>query len=242
MSTVYILDVGNTAIKLLRFKNGQAGSLSRFAPSEWDECLAMLRQERNAPIAVAGSKSISPEAWKQLTAEFTTIEIDSSTPVPIRSSYRSMSTLGVDRLANAVYASARQGETETSLIIDLGTCITYDLVRGREYLGGMISPGLRMRIKAMHAFTERLPEVELNENVPWLGRDTTESLQSGAFHGWVKEIEGIVAGYTMKYPGVRMIYTGGDSPYFAAANKSAIFADPLWTLRGYHEIHRFNAR
>lgn len=242
MSSVRILDVGNTAIKLLPFDKDQPGSLLRFAHSDWDQCLARLRQDERTPIALAGSKSLSAEAQAQLNEAFTLMELNASSPVPIRSRYQSMDTLGVDRLANAVYASARQGETDISLVIDMGTCITYDLVQGSEYLGGMISPGLHMRTQAMHAFTERLPQVEIDEDAPWLGTNTTESLQAGAFHGWMKEIEGIAAEHTMKYPGVRIVYTGGDSSYFAAANKSAIFADPLWTLRGYHEIYRFNAR
>jgi type III pantothenate kinase len=156
--------------------------------------------------------------------------------MPLGTLYATPGTLGVDRLANAVGARA-MFPGRPVLVFDLGTCITADLVdTGGTHLGGTISPGLRMRARAMHAYSARLPEVQPPELVPLVGRDTDQSLASGIVHGIRWELAGMIAETAYEHPGLAVVLTGGDAPRFMRALKSGIFADPLLTLRGLHGI------
>ncbi len=94
----------------------------------------------------------------------------------------------------------------------------------------------------MHAFTARLPEAALDTNVQLTGHSTLTALQSGAYNGWRAEIQQMVSNYTEQYPGLKIIFTGGDLSHFEAGLKSPIFADPYWTLKGFNQILLFNAQ
>ena len=66
-------------------------------------------------------------------------------------------------------------------MIDVGTCITYDFINNsNEYLGGGISPGFNLRMKALSSFTENLPRVNFKiKSTPLIGTNTKESIESG---------------------------------------------------------------
>lgn len=239
---VIVIDLGNTALKIARFEQGSLVQFERI-PADQPNRLFELEITSGVDSAAIAATNHIPEAFRLLLEQrFKLHHLVSSMPLPIKVKYESPSTLGIDRLANAVMASARQGAKKNSLVVDMGTCITYDLVLDNSYMGGMISPGLTMRAKAMHHYTARLPEVEIDSNVPLLGSNTQSALQAGCIHGWREEIKGVVRQYTDKFTDLSIIYTGGDLMHFEGADKSAIFADPMWTLKGYHEIYRFNAR
>jgi type III pantothenate kinase len=123
------------------------------------------------------------------------------------------------------------------LVIDAGTCITYDIVEADgTYSGGAIGPGLMLRAKAMHEYSARLPLVVPGEGTPLLGTTTEQSLASGIHHGMVGEIQGFITALGYQRPQMAVVLTGGDGLRFARALKSGIFALPLLTLQGLHEI------
>ncbi|MCU0448550.1 MAG: type III pantothenate kinase [Bernardetiaceae bacterium] len=169
------------------------------------------------------------------------LEMKPELPVPLHNDYLTPHTLGMDRLAAAIGAAALFPATHL-LVMDAGTCITYDLVEASgTFLGGSIAPGLKMRFKAMHHFTARLPLLEpAPEPIALTGRSTAEAMQSGAVLGLVAEIEGFIAHYQQLYPNLQPIITGGDAPYLAKRAKPAIFASQTLVVQGLNEVLLFN--
>jgi len=129
------------------------------------------------------------------------------------------------------------------LVINAGTCITYDFVTtDHEYLGGGISPGIRMRFKALNTFTEKLPLVDLKEEVPLVGDNSEDSILSGVINGAVEEIKGVVRMYKQQYPNLQVILSGGDAEYLDKRMKIRIFAFPNIVLVGLNRILEYNLK
>ncbi len=166
--------------------------------------------------------------------------LDHNTPVSIKNRYKSPKTLGRDRLAAVVGANAlfpKRG----CLVIDAGTCIKYDYISPKSvYKGGSISPGMQMRLEAMHHFTAKLPLVEPFEYKGFIGEDTNSALLTGAQQGALSEIRGMIASYVEKYGRIKVIITGGDAIFFANRMKRKIFVSPNLVLIGLNNILNFN--
>jgi type III pantothenate kinase len=115
------------------------------------------------------------------------------------------------------------------------------LIVEKRFLGGAIAPGLRMRLRAMHEFTGKLPSIQkLHSNIELMGKTTSESLESGAYHGLTAEIDGMIEKYCSQFGVLDVIITGGDGGYLAAGLKNPIFAEPNLTLIGLNEIYLYN--
>ena len=161
-------------------------------------------------------------------------------PVPVTNRYESQESLGNDRIAAAVGAAFLYAGSNV-LIIDAGTCITYDLITAsREYLGGGISPGIKMRFKALHTFTSKLPLVSQDGELDLIGRTTLNSIRSGVLNGVIAEIDGIIDRYKERFTDVSVILTGGDTNYFDKKLKNDIFAVPNLVLLGLKDILQYN--
>lgn len=178
---------------------------------------------------------------EQLEKSAKVILFKPDTPVPLKNLYKSALTLGSDRLAAAVGGySIRKGEN--LLVIDAGTCIKYNFVNQKgEYLGGAISPGLAMRLRAMNHFTQRLPLAELTEHRTLVGDNTIQSLQSGAVVGAACEVDGMIDRYRDQFGDVAVLLTGGDAGYLSGQLKNSFFAHQHLVLLGLNTILEFNA-
>jgi len=164
------------------------------------------------------------------------IRFNSETPIPIRNNYRTPHTLGSDRLAAAV-AAWSQHPGHNLLIIDAGSCITFDFVSSDgTYFGGNISPGIHARLRAIDEYFPRLPLVETNGPIPDIGYDTETAIRSGVIVGMQHEIEGYIQHFRAKYPDLLVFLTGGDDINFANTIKNAIFADHFLVPRGLNRI------
>jgi type III pantothenate kinase len=164
------------------------------------------------------------------------------TPIPIENRYKTPETLGKDRLAVVVGASFIKPETDI-LVVDAGTAITYDFIDANKvYWGGNIAPGLNLRLRALHEFTQKLPLVEAREDSPLLGNDTPSAITSGALHGIVYEIDGYINTLKFKYPQLSVFLTGGSTFYFDTKLKNAIFAERNLVLIGLNRILQYNVQ
>jgi len=235
-----VIDIGNSLTKALLFDDeGRAGELLT-GPSDSGHLLHLLGRSDVSSIALASVVKLDVEVLS-IIREKNVLMVNAKTPIPISNNYRSPETLGTDRICAAVGAHALF-PSNTALAIDMGTCITYDIVTaGGTYLGGSISPGLNMRFRALAEFTSKLPHSEPETNAPLIGFDTMTSIRSGVQHGIRLEVEGIIDSYLQQYPDLKIVGTGGDFPFFASAFKRPIFADPILVLRGLHEILLHNA-
>jgi type III pantothenate kinase len=177
-------------------------------------------------------------AWLRET--FRTLEFNHLTPLPVTNLYQTPETLGNDRLAAAVAGFSLYPRHHV-LVINAGTAVTYDLVTSDgSYHGGSISPGMNLRFRALHTFTEQLPLLSHREINFLAGSDTEGSVLSGVINGMAAEMEGMIARYQDLYPGIKIILSGGDLNYFVNRLKISIFALPNIVIYGLHEILAFN--
>lgn len=236
-----VIDQGNTAIKVALFEANKLQTVLRFEPNQEADIQAALFAIKPSYVLYAASGEWNENLLNNVNKDTTVFLFDAHLKVPFAVDYDSRATVGTDRLANVALALATYGD-RPSLVVDMGTCITYDILSDSHFLGGAISPGLLMRSKAMNAFTARLPEATLNTNVLLTGNSTLTSLQSGVYHGWLSEIQEMVSKYASEHQDLAVVFTGGDLCHFEAGLKSPIFADPYWTLKGFNQILLFNAQ
>ena len=140
--------------------------------------------------------------------------------------------LGADRVAADIGARSMK-PNNTLLIIDAGTCLTFDVIgKDGSVLGGAISPGIHLRLKAMHEHTAALPLLDACGEHPILGYDTPTSMRSGAINGMRWEIEGYIRHIRTLYPDLHVFFTGGDTTEFPKDLQQIISCDLLLVQKG----------
>lgn len=233
-------DLGNTALKLAVFDDNELIVSKKFEYSMQND-IENFFQSNSVDQLVYSTVRVVPEHFQSIINSINrSLEVNSSTPLPLKNNYGTPQTLGTDRIANAV-AAATLYPGKPVLAIDCGTCLKFDFVHPETgYEGGAISPGLTMRFKALHDNTARLPLVAYREGVPLIGKNTEESILSGVIQGMLAEIKGISAQYSDQFPDLICVITGGDYLHFYNSLKTFIFAAPDLTLTGLREILRYN--
>lgn len=168
------------------------------------------------------------------------VKLTADTPLPIQNDYKTPETLGRDRIAAAVGAWQLHPH-QHALVIDAGTCITIDFVhKDGIYKGGTITPGIRLRYKAMHHFTAKLPLVKRQRLDEFIGYSTETSMRVGAQMGAELEIDGFISHYKKEFGEINVLITGGDANYFVSQLKNQIFAHPNLVLTGLNRILEHN--
>ncbi len=232
---VYLLDAGNTQIKLALAQDGVIQEVERHEPAKFDIHLL----DRNIPIAY--SSVIDEQLLLKVRAHFNSVfEISTLIKLPFLMAYQSPQTLGLDRLCNAAALSSLH-PGKPRLALDLGTCVKFDFLSAdNSFLGGSISPGLQMRSKAMAHFTAKLPEVKALPTQELIGTTSQECLEIGSYLGWQKEIEGLLLTYQSQYPELITFITGGDAKHFDMGQKNGIFVHENLTLEGILALYLAN--
>ncbi len=236
-----IIDIGNTVVKMVAFRGEEPVDEIRAEDgmlSGLDAFVAQYRFRSGIVGTVRACTAKEEEALSRLP--FPLLRFSSDTPVPITNRYRTPETLGSDRLAAVVGARSLKPGKDL-LIIDAGTCITYEVIDARgNYWGGNIAPGMQMRLKALHEFTARLPLVEAEGLVPGMGYDTETAIRSGVLRGMKYEIEGYIKSLRAKFPHLLVFLTGGDHINFDTNIKNIIYTDKYIVPRGLNKILDFN--
>lgn len=236
-----IIDVGNTAVKLAVFDGYKLVSQNTESKTRVLSAVKSLIKKfeiHRAILSKVGNLSHNTIHKISLRTNLTILSND--TPVPFENCYKTPETLGVDRIALAA-AAVIQHPHKNVLVIDAGTCVTYDFVNDKnQYLGGAIAPGLAMRYKAMHTFTAKLPLLKPNTTNQLVGGTTLECMHSGAFLGILNEVNGFISAYKKNYPNLTVILTGGDAKILGNQLKNSIFANSNFLLEGLNGILEFN--
>ncbi len=232
------IDIGNTRAKLGIFEDDKLVSFETFNVLE--DLTNVINKNNISKLIVSSVKEQNDVIKQLLNKDQEVFFLDFNTPLPFNNHYQSP-TLGLDRIA--VIAGAQTlFPDENTLAIDMGTCITYDVLeQGSHYNGGAISPGIHMRFKSLHNFTARLPLVTVDHEINILGKTTEECIQSGVIHGVSGEIGAFITTYKEKFNPLNVIITGGDAKYFESKIKATIFAIPELVLVGLNAILRHNA-
>lgn len=236
-----ILDFGNTQKKLALFDAGGLILIQNHHIITKDLIAQFIDAHPGITSCILSSViQHSEEIPVCLKTKMLYVGLDDHTPLPIRNRYETKISLGKDRLAAAV-AGAAKFPGKNVLIICAGTALTFDFVNDKgEYLGGSISPGMQMRFSALHTFTDKLPLISYQETAELVGSNTHMSILSGVINGMVAEIEGISHSYQTIYPGLEIIFSGGDLDYFVKRLKISIFALPNIVIHGLQQILSFN--
>ncbi len=240
MAYYLCIDVGNSKTKIGVFRSGQQVFFDQVDAVTISILKNILNRYEITHCIISQVKSIKTHIKKYLRRHCSLSEYSLDNKLPVKIKYKTPHTLGKDRLA-AVIGASRLYPNVDLLVIGIGTCVTYDvLTANRYYLGGSISPGLEMRLAAMHRFTARLPLVHVDFKQRLLGNSTENALQSGALWGLKSEMQGMIENYKKGYPGLKVVLTGGGGLYFRNRLKKPIFAHPNLVLLGLNEILSLN--
>ncbi|NCO63173.1 MAG: type III pantothenate kinase [Flavobacteriales bacterium] len=238
-----VIDVGNSLVKLAVFEGNNLLVKKNIKLDFLLKHIDLLRKEYKyiGKVIISSVVKLKDKDMVYIKSFFCLVVLDKSTNLPFKNCYKTPETLGMDRVA-LVSASVQKYPYNNTLIIDAGTCITYDFVTNKnEYLGGAISPGIRMRYQSLNKLTAKLPllETELPKDI--IGNSTKNSIHSGVIFGVLKEIEGIIEVYVSKYKDLTVILTGGDANFLSKQLKSSIFANSNFLLEGLNFILQFNS-
>lgn len=242
-----VIDIGNTRTKIAVFRDRELVFNEVTELLSGKTVLELVEKFKITNSIISSVTAEEGEGLKVLENGAGFMRFSYQYPASVKINYKTPETLGLDRLAGVIGAKA-VNPGKNSLVIDCGTCITIDAVTSNgEYQGGSISPGLNMRLKALHAFTGKLPLVPLDPDFnEWQGKDTRDSILSGVLEGAFQEVLGFINKYRSVYPGLHILLCGGDSNFFDTRLKNSIFAgitetEPALILIGLNEvIHHYN--
>lgn len=237
-----VIDIGNSRTKVGIFSNQEIVSSFSFEHFSEREITELFEKYPLVSQSIVSSVAQVPTVLYKLLKERTSLflEFNHQTAVPLTNSYKTPSTLGLDRLAAAVGANWLFPGIDL-LVIDAGTAITFDLIeKNGSFFGGNISPGLRSRFRALHEFTHKLPLLEETDQYPLLGKTTEEAIQAGVINGIVLEMDGMIELMKKKNPEITTLLTGGDAGFFERRLKSAIFVKFEIILIGLNRILEYN--
>jgi len=236
------VDVGNTLIKLGVFDSGKLKEKETGSKVDFLDIVEKLSKVHPtiSNCIISSVSELSKDQLSALERQFEVLVLDHQTEVPFKNKYRTPQTLGIDRIA-LVSAAALQYAGKNVLIIDAGTCITYDFITaGKDYLGGAISPGISLRYKSLYAFTDKLPFLKADHPDSFIGNSTEASIHSGVIRGILHEIDGFIDAYKQKYNNLTIILTGGDLHFLQDSLKNDIFANSNFLLEGLDHILEYN--
>ena len=241
---VLTVDVGNTRIKSAVFENDKLIEIFIFDIQNLQEkILFILKKYAKVNVLVVASVGkLAQDAFSFVENMIKVEWITQNSLFPFDNKYETPSTLGIDRMILASGA-VLQFPNQNRLIIDAGTCITYDFINDQdEYIGGAISLGLRLRYQALHNYTAKLPLLDTNYPTYYIGNSTAESLHSGTVNGLCYEIEGFISRYEADYSKFTIILTGGDALFLAKRLKNTIFANSNFLLESLNLTYQYKIK
>ena len=235
-----VVDIGNTQQKASLFEHGKMIHFVKKKKLNDNDFLSLVEFSKKPKIRsiISSVTSVSDQLLKNFAIK--PILFSHKTPIPISIAYKTPETLGTDRIAAAV-AATNIFPNKNVLVIDAGTCITWDIITSEgSYLGGGISPGIDMRFRALHTFTAQLPLLEQQRECSFIGDGTQQSIATGVLSDVAFGMQGIVYQCQKQFPDLKIVVGGGDYKYFVEQLKSSTFALPELVLSGLNIILDYN--
>lgn len=231
-----IIDIGNSSAKLAVFCSEKIvfhSSCRNDDLSILPSILASYDIRRSIVSTVAGLKGkVGPQLRE---AGLPDVLLNDATAPEYNKAYGLPSTMGSDRLG-AIVAAKAKFPGRNVLVVDNGSCITYEFIAADgRYLGGNISPGIFMRLQAMHTWTSLLPLVDTDGPLPDIGYDTYTAMRSGAVNGVNHEVEGYIRHAQTLYPDLVTIITGGADTEISIKGADVV-SDKDLVFEGLREI------
>jgi type III pantothenate kinase len=237
-----IYDIGNTSNKLAVYdKNEKVFSVrsKAFCCEELNKMISPYKIEKGIICSV----KILPEfIYDLMSVNIPKVLIlTHKTKLPFKNEYETPETMGPDRIAG-VAGAFHLFPGRNILVIDAGSAITYDFLSGKTYKGGNISPGLSMRFKALHKFTDKLPHGSTLEKYKSPGKNTLEAIAAGVTDGLIFEINEYIRIFEEKNIDSMVVLTGGDSGYLKDRISYKVNYQPDLVLTGLNHILEYNAK
>jgi type III pantothenate kinase len=240
METTLCFDFGNTRLKCAVFKGSVLEEVVNMDDHNQQTIAGLLEKFKPHKSLLASVIHHDIAIEEQLAKVTKFHKLDHHSKIPVTTPVGKPETIGADRLAMVVAADYLYPGMN-NLVIAVGSAITYNFInKNKEFLGGGISPGLGMRLRALHEYTAKLPLIKPDWNFPLIGYDTRTNILSGVILGSAKEIDGMIDLYKEKYGNLNVLLTGGDSGYFASHLKKGIFADSNLIFKGLYAISELN--
>lgn len=232
-----VIDVGNTRVKAAVFNQTTLVKLVYISKDNFVSEISEFAGNFSVQKAIISSVGrLSKKQQRSVQLRFPTILLSHTTKVPFNNLYATPETLGVDRIA-LMAAFAKAYPKTSGLVIDAGSCLTYDFINSKgEYRGGGISPGIRLRYEAMHNYTAHLPLLTVVNEHELIGKSTESALHSGVINGIAAEIDGIIYRYKQDFNVQKVVITGGDGEFLSKRLKNSIFALSNFLLEGLNHI------
>jgi len=239
-----VIDVGNTRIKAAVFEANTLLEVLIFAKEDLTDKINFILQQHDKikAIAVASVGNLDLQALVAFENKAALHVISHQSSFPFQNLYTTPKTLGIDRMVLAAGA-VLQYPRQNRLVIDAGTCITYDFIDAQNnYLGGAIAPGIKMRYEALHHYTAKLPLLLPSYPKTTIGNSTEEAIHSGVVNGVIHEIDGFIQDYKDQYAKFIIILTGGDADFLAKRLKNTIFANSNFLLESLNQTFQYNQK
>ena len=241
---ILVVDVGNTRIKAAVFEGAMLLEVFIFSQIELEKNIKNILKnfKKTTDLVVSSVGDLGKQPFLAFDKEIKVHFISNKDSFPFQNKYATPQTLGIDRMVLAAGATLRYPD-QNRLVIDAGTCITYDFIdQENNYLGGAISPGLRLRYEALHHYTAKLPLLSLGIPEDLIGKSTSESIHSGVVNGLVYEIDGFINQYKARYLNFIIILTGGDTDFLAKRLKNTIFANSNFLLESLNQTFQHKTK
>ncbi|NBL64595.1 type III pantothenate kinase [Flavobacterium sp. NST-5] len=238
------IDVGNTRVKAAVFEENVILETYIFKVEIFlDQTQNILKKfPKIKHLIIASVGKLDEHDLKPLSKKVEIVIVSRDFQFPFQNLYHTPQTLGIDRLVLASGATLLF-RNQNRLIIDAGTCITYDFVNNQnQYLGGAISPGIKLRYKSMNDYTAKLPLLETQNPENFIGKTTAESMHSGVIFGVIGEIEGFINRYQTGFSNFTIILTGGDAEFLAKRLKNTIFANSNFLLESLNVLFQYKIK
>ena len=230
-----IIDCGNTNLKYSIFKNQALVTTSLFKwEDDWsNKIIKNFPDLKNVLLSdVTGKYNTEVLKKKFYNSKIYNVK---TLDFPFETNYK-RENLGADRIG-LIIAAINKFPKEDCLVIDPGSCLTFDLISSKSvHKGGLISPGLLMRFKSLSQHTSKLPYINFENKITEIGIDTENSIQSGTLEGFIFEINGQIEKFKRKTPNLKVILTGGDSKYLYKRIKNSIFAEQEFLASGLNNL------
>ena len=241
---ILVVDVGNTRIKAAVFEGDMLVENFVFVKNELQKKIENIlkKYKKTAHLVVSSVGNVEKQSFLEFENDLKVHFISHQDPFPFINCYSTPKTLGIDRMILAAGATL-QFPNQNRLVIDAGTCVTFDFIdQNNNYLGGAITPGLRLRYESLHNYTAKLPLLTLENPKDLIGDSTPDSIHSGVVNGLVYEIDGFIDEYSARYSNFIIILTGGDTEFLAKRLKNTIFANSNFLLESLNQTFQYKTK
>jgi type III pantothenate kinase len=239
-----LIDISNSFTKLAFASKKRVDRPQRIATARLTS--GFLRAfMRNRKIDMFVVSSVVPEKDREVRRAAGTarvLRLDWKVKLGVGIDYPEPKTIGADRLANAAAVTALYGWP--AIVVDFGTAVTFDIISAKkDYIGGVIAPGLEAMTNFLYQRTALLPKLSLSEPRSAVGRSTIGAMRAGAIFGYrglVREILARIRSERFPRSAVKVVATGGYAQLIAARLPEVDAVHQNLTLEGLRIVANLN--